>query len=175
MPPAEGDVGDHVADEEEEAVAVHGRLVWALLHVTVRRAERRSLHADLAIVSRLARSARQGRTVPLPDSYGHELGERAVLLAPSIASACRAGDVSGREKHMLRKRIGLAIAGGVALSIAGAIPVSAHPGHRSCKNFGQSVRASAQTLRPYGQVLRQVAPLNDDVAALHSVECEPAP
>ena len=53
----------------------------------------------------------------------------------------------------------LAIA--VVLAAAGveAMPVSAHEGHGSCKAFGETVSANAQSERPWGQIVSHGAQL----------------
>ena len=73
------------------------------------------------------------------------------------------------------KKIAVALAGGVALSIAGITPASAHEGHRSCEGFGRTVAGAAQYYRPLGQELTLYTPVNDDFAEVHAVNCEPAP
>ncbi len=76
---------------------------------------------------------------------------------------------------MRRKRIAGALAGGAALSIVGIIPVSAHQGHSTCRAFGEETRTEAKVLRPFGELVRELVPVNDEIAAGHAVLCETTP
>lgn len=79
---------------------------------------------------------------------------------------------------MRRKRSAAALAGGLALSIAVVIPSSAHEDHRSCSFFGESTSANAQSPEspePMGQLVRNVAPFDDEAAAAHAIACKDAP
>jgi hypothetical protein len=48
---------------------------------------------------------------------------------------------------------------------------SAHEGHGSCQAFGEGAAAEAQAQGGLGELARQVAPVNDEVAALHESFC----
>jgi hypothetical protein len=74
----------------------------------------------------------------------------------------------------------LAVAVGLALAGVAAMPVSAHEGHGSCKAFGQTVSANAQSERPWGQIVSHGAQLGLTSALTeeaHTIEglCKPRP
>jgi hypothetical protein len=74
----------------------------------------------------------------------------------------------------------LAIAVGLVAAGAAAMSVSAHEGHGSCKAFGETVSANAQSEDPWGQIVSHGAQLGLTSALTeeaHSVEglCEPRP
>jgi hypothetical protein len=55
-----------------------------------------------------------------------------------------------------------------AMMVAVAAPAFAQGG---CKEFGQAVRAAAQAPGPFGQTVKQFAPVNDDFQAAKEVLC----
>ena len=74
------------------------------------------------------------------------------------------------------KRIFVVFAATTVAGLGAAAPASAHPGHRDC-DPGASVLA--QTLQPFGQVVRGAAQtgngVSEEVAALHEAGCQPVP
>ena len=56
-----------------------------------------------------------------------------------------------------------------------AFPLGAagHPGHVSCKGFGEEHAYFARTLGGLGQFFRTAAPLDDETAFEHELFCSP--
>lgn len=71
---------------------------------------------------------------------------------------------------MRRKLLIATVAGG--LMLVPASTATAHPGHTSCRAFGEHLAEEAQTFRPLGQLVSQVAPVNEIIAAEHAGLCE---
>jgi hypothetical protein len=71
---------------------------------------------------------------------------------------------------MKRALLLAALAG--ALSVVPASAAIAHPGHTSCGEFGQHLAEEAQTFRPLGAFVSQLAPVNDIIAGEHAALCE---
>lgn len=74
----------------------------------------------------------------------------------------------------------LASAVGLLLAGLAAMPVSAHERHGSCKAFGETVSANAQSERPWGEIVSRGAQLGLTsalTAEAHTTEglCEPRP
>jgi hypothetical protein len=67
------------------------------------------------------------------------------------------------------KRLFLGAAIVALVSVAGTASAQA----QGCKTFGAvEVSGAAQELRPFGQVVASVTPVNDDVAGFHEMFCE---
>lgn len=80
---------------------------------------------------------------------------------------------------MMKARI-LTVAVAVVSAGVAALPVSAHEGHGSCRTFGETVSANAQSERPWGQIVSNGAQLGLTsalTAEAHTIEglCEPRP
>ena len=77
-------------------------------------------------------------------------------------------------KSHVTRRARIAIAVGVAVvGLAAAMPASAHPGHASCKGFGQEHAQFARDLGGLGQFFRDAAPLKNLNIAEHDLFCVP--
>ena len=75
-----------------------------------------------------------------------------------------------------RARRALTIAAGL-MAVTAATPMTAptraqeHPG--GCKENGQAVAANAQAPGPFGAIVRENAPINDEVVLFKTLLCAP--
>jgi hypothetical protein len=69
---------------------------------------------------------------------------------------------------MRRILLVLALSAMMATMLVSAGPAFAQGG---CKEFGQAVRAAAQAPGPFGQLVKEAAPVNDEFKAAKEVLC----
>jgi hypothetical protein len=86
-------------------------------------------------------------------------------------------DVTTEGGHMRSSQRGARLAAALAVSVvalaAAPSPAAAHPGHASCRGFGQEHAMFARELGGLGQFFREIAPLKDLNAAEHDMFCVP--
>ena len=74
---------------------------------------------------------------------------------------------------MLKKLVAMAFAMALLTAVVGVGTAYAHPGHGSCKEFGERIAAFHQNNVPSGQIVKNAVPLNDNAARGHDRRCEP--